>query len=230
MGEQMGASDSRPYGRRAFLALLGGGLTSFWWAGPASRVLSPLTSQFSQLTADVLPVGGWRIYTITGTMPDLDPATWALQVDGLVKKPRTFTLSELQALPAARQVSTFHCVTGWTVKNVRWGGVRFHDLLAAVEPLPEAHAIRFVSAEKPYEDSLTIDQALLPSTMLAYEMDGAALSRPHGYPARVVIPKMYGYKGVKWLTRIELVARQPEGYWEQLGYDQNAWVGHSNGY
>src|SRR5579862_2707380 len=85
---------SRPYGRRAFLALLGGGLTSFWWAGPVSRVVSPLSSQFSQLTADLLPVGGWRIYTITGTMPDLDASTWTLQVDGLVKKPQSFTLTD----------------------------------------------------------------------------------------------------------------------------------------
>ena len=66
--------------------------------------------------------------------------------------------------------------------------------------------------------------------MLALEMDGKPLSRPHGSPARVVIPEMYGYKGVKWLTRIELVDHQPTGYWEGLGYDQNAWVGRSNGY
>jgi DMSO/TMAO reductase YedYZ molybdopterin-dependent catalytic subunit len=230
MGADMNESEGRPYGRGAFLGLLAGGLTSFWWAGPVSRVVSPLTSQFSQLAADVLPVGGWRIYTITGTMPDLDAKTWTLEVSGLVKKPRTFTLAELHALPQAHQVSTFHCVTGWTVKNVRWGGVRFHDLLAAVEPLPEAHAIQFVSAEQPYVDSLTLDQALLPEVMLAHEMDGQPLSRPHGYPARVVIPEMYGYKGVKWLVKMELVAKQPEGYWEQLGYDQNAWVGHSNGY
>ena len=230
MGEQMSESEPRPYGRRAFLGLLAGGLTSFWWAGPVSGVVSPLTSQFSQLAADVLPVGGWRIYTITGTMPDLDASAWTLEVSGLVKKPRTFTLADLQALPQAHQVSTFHCVTGWTVKNVRWGGVRFHDLLAAVEPMPQAHAIEFVSAEQPYVDSLTIDQALLPNVMLAHEMDGQPLSRPHGFPARVVIPEMYGYKGVKWLVKMELVAKQPEGYWEQLGYDQNAWVGHSNGY
>src|SRR6202795_258457 len=114
MGDQMTASEPRRYGRGAFLALLGGGLSAFWWAGPASRILSPLSSQFSQLTADVLPVGGWRIYTITGTMPDLDPSVWALEVGGLVKRPRTFALADLKALPQAKQVSTFHCVTGWT--------------------------------------------------------------------------------------------------------------------
>jgi DMSO/TMAO reductase YedYZ molybdopterin-dependent catalytic subunit len=224
----MSEAESRPYGRRAFLALVGGGLSAFFWAGPASRAFSPLTSQFSQLGADLLPVGGWRIYTITGTMPDIDPSAWTLRIEGLVRKPRTLTLADLKALPQAEQVSTFHCVTGWSVKNVHWTGVRFHDLLGLVDPLPEAHAIRFVSAEEPYVDSLTIEQALLPDAMVAFDQDRRPLTRAHGAPARVVIPEMYGYKGVKWLNRMELVAKQPVGYWEQLGYDQDAWVGRSN--
>ncbi len=127
-------------------------------------------------------------------------------------------------------MSDFHCVTGWSVSNVRWAGVRFSELLALAQPLPGAQAIRFVSAEQPYDDSLTLEQARLHDVLLAYEMDGKPLSRPHGSPVRVVIPEMYGYKGVKWLQRMELVADQPTGYWEGLGYDQNAWVGRSNGY
>ena len=86
------------------------------------------------------------------------------------------------------------------------------------------------SSLEPYNDSLTMAQARLPDVMLGLELDGRPLSRPHGAPARVVIPEMYGYKGVKWLSRIELLASQPTGYWEGLGYDQNAWVGRSNGY
>ena len=217
-------------GRRAFLGLVAGGLSAFAWAGPASRVLSPLTSGFSQLGADLLPLGGWRIYTITGVMPDLDAARWRLRVDGLVRRPVELSLADLHALPRAEQVSTFHCVTGWTVRDVHWAGVRFRDLLAQVQPLPSAHAIRFVSAERPYEDSLTLAQALAPDTMLALGMQGRPLTRAHGAPARVVIPRMYGYKGVKWLQRIELVAAPDGGYWESLGYDRDAWVGRSNGY
>jgi len=133
-------------------------------------------------------------------------------------------------LPKAEQVSTFHCVTGWTVKNVHWGGVRFQQLFDLVQPLPSATAVRFVSLEQPYEDSLTLDQLRLPDAMLALELGGQPLSRPHGSPARVILPEMYGYKGVKWLTKMEFVAKQPRGYWEQHGYDQNAWVGRSNGY
>ena len=223
-------TDARPYGRRAFLGLLAGGLSSFLWAPAASSVLSPLTSGVSQLLGNLFPVGGWRIYTISGSMPVFDPKNWRLEIDGLVRRPVSLSYRDVLALPRAHQVSTFHCVTGWTVHDVRWSGVRLEHLLALAEPLPQAKAIRFVSAEHPYDDSLTVRQALLPDVMLAVEMDGAPLSRPHGAPARVVIPEMYGYKGVKWLERMELVATQPTGYWEQLGYDQNAWVGRSNGY
>ncbi len=222
--------DARPYGRRAFLGLLAGGLSAFFWAPAASRVLSPLTAGASQLLGNLFPVGGWRIYTISGSMPVFDPKTWRLEIGGLVRRPVSLGYGEVRALQQARQVSTFHCVTGWTVRNVHWSGVRFRHLLDLVEPLPEAKAIRFVSAERPYDDSLTIEQALLPDAMLALDLDGRPLSRPHGAPARVVIPEMYGYKGVKWLERIELVSSQPVGYWEGLGYDQDAWVGRSNGY
>jgi DMSO/TMAO reductase YedYZ molybdopterin-dependent catalytic subunit len=221
---------SKPIGRRAFLGLVLGGVSAYAWAGPVSRAFSPVTSAFSQLGANLVPAGGWRIYTITGVMPDLDAQQWRLAIDGLVERPGTFSLRDLQRLPRARQTSTFHCVTGWTVNDVRWTGVRFDDLLAQVKPRPGAHSLRFISAERPYEDSLTIEQALAPDAMLAFGMDGKPLTRPHGAPARVVIPQMYGYKGVKWLERIEVVARQPIGYWEARGYDQNGWVGRSNGY
>jgi DMSO/TMAO reductase YedYZ molybdopterin-dependent catalytic subunit len=205
-------------------------VSSFAWASYASGVLSPFTSAISQTLGNLFPVGGWRIYTISGSMPIFDPNGYRLEIGGLVRRPKSFSYEELLALPRAHQVSTFHCVTGWTVRNVRWSGVRFKTLLDLVEPLSSAHALRFDSLEVPYNDSLTLEQAQLHDVMLALEMDGEPLSRPHGSPARVVIPEMYGYKGVKWLTRIELLARQPTGYWEGLGYDQNAWVGHSNGY
>jgi DMSO/TMAO reductase YedYZ molybdopterin-dependent catalytic subunit len=224
------AAGERRYGRGAFLLLLGGGISSLAWASTVSGFVSPVTSAFSQLLGNIFPVGGWRIYTVTGSMPVFDRKMWRLEIGGLVAKPRSFTYDELLALPRAHQVNDFHCVTGWTVRNVRWSGVRFSHLLDQVEPLPQAKAIRFVSLEEPYNDSLTLGQLHLPGVLLALEMDDKPLSRPHGSPARVVIPEMYGYKGVKWLTRIELVEHQPIGYWERSGYDQNAWVGRSNGY
>jgi DMSO/TMAO reductase YedYZ molybdopterin-dependent catalytic subunit len=127
-------------------------------------------------------------------------------------------------------VRDFHCVTGWSVPNVHWTGVRLTDLLARVEPHPSAMALRFTSAEDPYADYLTLQQASLHDVLLAYEMNGKPLPREHGAPIRLVIPEMYGYKNVKWVARVDLVPHAQDGYWEILGYDRDAWVGRSNGY
>jgi DMSO/TMAO reductase YedYZ molybdopterin-dependent catalytic subunit len=79
----------RRYGRRGFLLLVAGGVPSLAWAGPVSRALSPLTAAASQQVGNLLPVGGWRIYTISGSMPLFDPGSWRLQIDGLVKRPQS---------------------------------------------------------------------------------------------------------------------------------------------
>ena len=84
--------------------------------------------------------------------------------------------------------------------------------------------------EVPYVDYLTTQQASLHDVMLAYEMDGKPLLQEHGAPVRLIIPEMYGYKNVKWLQGIDVVPQAVNGYWENLGYDRNAWVGRSNGY
>jgi DMSO/TMAO reductase YedYZ molybdopterin-dependent catalytic subunit len=88
--------------------------------------------------------------------------------------------------------------------------------------------LTFVSAEHPYVDTLTLAQAGFADAMLAYEMDGKPLRREHGAPVRVVIPEMYGYKNVKWVERIVVGDQVEPGYWEQRGYDVDAWVGRSN--
>ena len=115
-------------------------------------------------------------------MPNIDPAAYRLRVDGLVERPRRFTLADLKAMPRAEQVSDFHCVTGWSVSNVRWAGVRLGDVLERAGARKGIGGLRFVSAEKPYDDSLTLRQALLPDVMLAYEMDGGPLSAPTAPP------------------------------------------------
>ena len=216
-------------GRGVFLGAVAAGLSSLWWGKGAWSRISGAAGPVESLVP-LLPQGGWRIYTVSGSLPAFEPAAWRLEVGGAVERPFSLDYRELTALPKAEQVSTFHCVTGWVVKNVAWGGVRVADVLAQAKPKPGAHALRFVSAEQPYDDYLTLEQAALADVMLAWEMDGKPLSRAHGAPLRLVIPDMYGYKNVKWLNRIELVPRAGSGYWEQLGYDRDAWVGRSNGY
>ena len=231
MSAERADSETRTYGRRAFIAVSALGLSSLAWGRPAwqsiSGVAQPLTSA---LPAGIVPSGGWRIYTVASSMPRFDPKTWTLRVDGLVESPRSFTYAELRSLPRAEQVSTFHCVTGWSVEDVRWAGVRFSDLLDLVRPREAARVLTLESAEKPYADTLTLEQARLDDVMLAYEMDAKPLPREHGAPVRLVIPEMYGYKNVKWVERIVVKAEAAPGYWEQRGYDADAWVGRSNGF
>jgi DMSO/TMAO reductase YedYZ molybdopterin-dependent catalytic subunit len=219
----------RRYGRGVFLGTVLGGVSSLYWG---QRVWSHISSAIAPLEAQIplIPSGGWRIYTISGSMPTFDEKTWRLKIGGEVAEPVSIDYHDLLALPKVEQVSTFHCVTGWTVKNVGWGGVRLADVLALTKPAATAHALEFVSAEVPYTDYLTMEQANLHNVMLAYEMDGVPLPREHGAPVRLIIPEMYGYKNVKWLNGVNLVPKPEPGYWEQLGYDENAWVGHSNGY
>jgi len=223
--------ETRRYGRRTFLAVTAAGLSSLAWGKPVWQAFSHATQplQDALLPPGLLP-DGWRIYTVAASMPRFDPGTWRLQIDGLVEQPQSLTYDELRRLPRAEQVSTFHCVTGWSVKNVRWGGVRIHDVLAAAKPQDAGHALQFVSMEVPYVDYLTLGQASLHDVMLAYEMDGKPLKQEHGAPVRLVIPEMYGYKNVKWLQEIQVVPQATDGYWENLGYDRDAWVGRSNGY
>ncbi len=219
-----------PVGRRVFLSMMAAGGASLVWGdnvlGALTRATAPVTDQLPDAIRAALPAPstGWRIYTVSSPMPRFDPATWRLRIDGLVENPMELTYAQLLALPRVEQTSDFLCVTGWSVKDVQWTGVRFADLLAAAKPRPQAGALNLVSAEVPYVDTLTMKQAMVDDAMLAYQMDGRPLKRVHGAPTRVVMPKMYGYKGVKWLSRIEVVATAEPGYWEQRGYDQDAWI------
>src|SRR5262245_49130854 len=116
--------EPRRYGRGLFLATVAGGLSSLLWGKAAWNSISGVISPVAGAIAPILPTSGWRIYTISGQMPDFDQTTWRLSISGLVEQPTSFGYDQLRALPRAEQVTTFHCVTGWTVKNVHWAGVR----------------------------------------------------------------------------------------------------------
>ncbi len=220
--------NDRTIGRAAFLGTIGLGVAGLFYGRSATGALGKVVPDSVQA---IVPTSGWRIYTIGSGLPKIDPATYTLRIDGLVERPTTYSLADLRALPNVEQVSDFHCVTGWSVEDVTWRGIRLERLLAEARLRPGARALRFVSTEVPYDDSLTLDQAFEADVMLALDMDGSPVSRPHGGPARLVVPRMYGYKSVKWVDRIEVIADEDyRGYWEQRGYDVDAWVGGSNGF
>ena len=216
-------------GRRVFLGVVGAGVAGLFAGSRLSRAASPIGNVVPNALHDLVP-DGWRIYSVNPPWPVFDPATYRLTVAGAVENQLSLTWDEVMALPQDTQTTDFHCVTGWTVGNVHWTGVRLQHLWDMAKPTAEAKYANFISLEQPYVDTLSFKQTLLPQVMLGHSMDGRPLTRAHGAPMRLVIPEMYGYKNVKWLTRIDLVPTLNAGFWEQRGYDVDAWVGRSNGY
>jgi len=193
------------------------------------QVMAPIEAKdFTGLTS-LLPFGNYRFYSITGSFPHRARDQYTLQVTGLVDKPFTISYAQLTAMPSVALKRDFQCVTGWRVPDQHWTGVQLSKLLDRAGVKPQATALRFVSFDGAYTESLTLDQARRPDVIVAYELEGKPLSTDHGGPARLYVAPMYGYKSCKWLQSIELTAQVEPGYWEQNGYDVDGWVGHSNG-
>jgi len=224
---------SSPVGRRAFLTLLGLGAAGIAVGarveGWLERTLGPVIARDPTGFLSLLPFGRFRIYTVTGGLPERSRADYRLRVDGLVERPMTLRFDELVAMPSMRVVHDFQCVTGWRVHDVAWKGVRLRDVLDRAGVRPHARAVRFVSFDGAYSESLTLAQARRDDVMVAYELEGEPLSSAHGGPARLYVAPMYGYKSLKWLSRIEVTDSVIPGFWEERGYDVDGWVGASNG-
>ncbi len=219
---------SKPIGRRTVLSLLGLGALGTLFGSHVQAGVSSLLTSVDASIASLLPGGGqFTIYTVADGYPAA-PADYRLRVDGLVQRPLSMTVADLRSLPATRLTRDFQCVTGWEVPNVHWVGVRLLDLAERAGVHRAASAFRFTSFDGVYTESLTVDQARETGAIAAYSMLGAPVTREHGGPVRLYVPDMFGYKSIKWLSRIELVTRAEPGYWEQNGYPVNAWIsGHA---
>ncbi|MDQ1429439.1 MAG: hypothetical protein QOF40_41 [Actinomycetota bacterium] len=222
-----------PVGRRVFLGLLGVGAAGVLLGARVQdwleRAVGPLIAKDGTGLAALLPIGRFRIYTVTGGLPSRSRADYKLTVGGLVDQPLELTYDELVAMPPTNLTRDFQCVTGWRVPDVEWRGVRLADLLDRAGVQASAKALRFHSFDGAYTESLTLAQARRKDVIVAYRFEGSPLSDEHGGPVRLYVAPMYGYKSCKWLDRIELTKDVQEGYWEVRGYDVDGWVGRSNG-
>ena len=245
--EPMIISEENPiYRRRTFLKLLSGSiiavafLPSFLkWikpflpenAGPSEQALpdgnnlNPLPSPSPKSAP---PVGGgrrgeFRYYTVT-EIPEINNDNFSLAIDGLVERKQKWNWNQFVNVHRDVQVSDFHCVTGWSVYDVTWEGIPLKKLLQEAGVKEKAKYVKFYSADGVYTDTLTVEQAMMDDIMVAVLIDGKLISQNNGGPVRLIVPKMYAYKSVKWLNRIELIQKEHVGYWEKRGYDKNAWV------
>lgn len=167
--------------------------------------------------------GSFRLYTVT-PLPHFDSDSWRFTIDGLVDKPATWTWEQFLAIKRKVQVSDFHCVTGWSVYGNTWEGIPLAQLLDAAGVRTNAQFVKFYSGDGVYTDALSLEQARMKDVLVAVLHDGKPIHRDYGGPVRLIVPGMYAYKSVKWLDRIELIERPHIGYWEERGYDNDAWV------
>jgi len=156
------------------------------------------------------------------SIPHIPPEQWVIDVDGMVEQPLHLDWTGWQKLKRGDETVDFHCVEGWTVDNVTWGGVQPWTLIEQAKPLAGATFVNFHARGGEYFDNLGIEEVKNPQVLLADTLDGAPLPDDHGGALRLVVPAQMGYKSVKWVTRIELVDRLAKGYWEQRGYPVEA--------
>jgi DMSO/TMAO reductase YedYZ molybdopterin-dependent catalytic subunit len=169
------------------------------------------------------------LYIVQATFspPRVDTSQWQLVVKGLVDHPLALSYDELRALPRIDQTSTLTCISnpvgGKLIGNITWSGTRLRDLLQQAGVQKGAVDVVLRSLEG-YTDSIPIERALSPQNLIAYGMNGAALTRNHGFPARLIVPGIYGMKNVKWLKEIEVVGEDYQGFWQKRGWSDTAIV------
>ncbi|MBI5069068.1 MAG: molybdopterin-dependent oxidoreductase [Deltaproteobacteria bacterium] len=157
-----------------------------------------------------------------GEQPVITAERWKLTVDGCCEQPLTVDWKALQALPQVDLDADFHCVTGWSILDVAFGGVRVEDVLALCRPAAEATHVMF-HAYDGYSTNLPLEEALKPDVLLCHAIGGKPLTRERGAPVRVVTPQLYAWKGAKWVNRIELMPHDRRGYWEIRGYSNTGY-------
>lgn len=159
--------------------------------------------------------------TIGDHVPKIDLSKWFLVIDGDVKNRLKLNWNDLQKLPAAKSVSDFHCVEGWSVLGLRWEGIHFKQIVNMAEPEETAKFIFFECADG-YTTSLSLEELLGDNILLAYKLNGKFLEEGIGAPLRLVAPDKYAYKSAMWITRIKFTSKKETGYWEGQGYSDTA--------
>jgi len=176
---------------------------------------SKLAPEYSD--AQMTPEDGFRVNGKDPDNPDIDLENWTLAVDGLVKKPGTYTLEQIKSLPRKVMNTRHCCVEGWSIIP-KWGGAVMSQFLEMVGADPNAQYLSVHSADD-YYTSYDMPSVLHPQTLLCYEAYNKPLTVSHGAPVRIVMPTKLGYKSAKWISKITVTNEKPGGYWEDQGYD-----------
>ena len=214
--------------RRRFLKAAGGLLLAS--AIPAPGVAGLLGRVFGQaepkLTKPITPNDEFY-FTSYRSPPTIRINDWSLSVKGLVERPSTLTYEQLIAKPSISQIVTLECVgntvAGEFISTAEWGGIPLRSLLEEAGAQIDAFDVVFRAADG-YSDSIRFDRAMAGDVLIAHRMHGVPLPQGHGFPARAIVPGVYGMKSVQWLTEIEVVIQDYKGYYQQKGWSDEAFI------
>ncbi len=215
--------------RRRFLSLSMGAL-ALATVSPARLSRAGLLERlFGGAGRETPPITPNRDFFITSydLTPTISPERWTLNLRGLVRQPAELTYDDLLKQPQTRMISTLECignpVGGDTIGTAEWEGVRLNALLDEVGVGPKGLDVVLRSADG-YSDSILLSRAMRDEILVATRMNGVPLPPEHGYPARLIVPGIYGMKNVKWLTGIEIVPHDYQGHWQERGWPDDAFV------
>ena len=170
---------------------------------------------------DRLPPGqkltdGWPVLHYGG-IPDIDLATWKFSMIGEIESEVSFTWDEFMALPQTTLKSDIHCVTHWSKFDNDWTGVTIQEVMKHVELKPAAKHV-MVHSYGGYTTNIPLDELLGEDVLFAHSHNGAPLAKEHGWPLRLVLPKLYFWKSAKWVRGMVFMGDEKPGFWEMYGY------------
>lgn len=156
-----------------------------------------------------------------GILPEVDIDDWELSIKGEIENPLVWNWDRFGALATDRIVTDFHCVTTWSIFDAHWEGLFFRKLIEQVRPAPEAKFVYFTSYDG-YTTNLPLSVCADDDVLLAHAWNGRPLSREHGGPVRMIVPKRYAWKSAKWIKEIHFMKNDRLGFWEMRGYSNTA--------
>jgi DMSO/TMAO reductase YedYZ molybdopterin-dependent catalytic subunit len=190
------------------------------WAAKMAGKAKPQVRSTDRLPPGQRLVNNFPVLDL-GIQPEVPLDKWELKVHGLVENPVTLTWDQFQALPQFKDVSDFHCVTTWSQYDMEWEGVSFFTLAELVKPKANASHVFFKSYDG-YSTNTPLAVCMDDDVLIAHKWNGKPLPKEHGGPARIIIPKLYAWKGAKFIRDITFLDRDILGFWEVRGYSNTA--------
>lgn len=182
-------------------------------------IRSPDTEREERVPPGQSSVAQWPVLH-HGEVPSIDISSWRFKIFGLAQRERELTFNEFAELPRVRVFSDIHCVTGWSKLGMLWEGVSTAALRELAPPMETAQFV-IVHAVGGFTTNLSLEEFFRLDVVFAILADGKPLAPEHGYPVRLVVPRLYFWKSAKWVTGIEYVKDDEPGFWETRGYNNH---------